>query len=196
MITLKIKYLGSKKYETIKIPTCRELTVNQYIKVKKSIKDGGLNLIDYLCCVLDKEYRQIYQSGIKRADIILESLGMIEDYSKLKTPRSINLLGVNYNLDDIKIESHGQRFTIEETARKYQDEELLCFILSVAIINEPDIDLINQMKEKIMEASYIEILPAAFFLLKNFLNGRSKEQNILKRLAKTMKIQKLRKLRA
>ena len=113
--------------------------------------------------------------GIKR-------IGDIEDYSKLKPKKHI----IGYDVEEIS--TIGQRFIIEENTDNMNNEELMCFILAVAMVNEPNIDAITKVKDTLMNMPYLEVLPTGFFLLKNFVSGKIKERKCFNRFILMIKM--------
>jgi hypothetical protein len=184
MITIKIN--GKKE----KIPTANELTVRQYIKL---VEKEEFNIINYLSACLEKEYKVVFNSKIKGFEYLGKRIGEIEDYTKIKMDDYLILQnGEIHTVSILGISTIGERFMIEENARKLKAEEFLCFILAICIINEKDkmnYGKINDMKEYLMEQPYKKILPVAFFLLQNLKLGNKKGMkffNLLKLLIRTL----------
>jgi len=181
MIELKIN--KEKKY----IPTVRELTVKQYIAFMNSEKQ---DIINYLSVTLGVDYVAAWNLNINNYDVLFARIGEIKDYSKLK-PRKFIL---DYEVEEIS--TIGQRFMIEEQSKAFENEELMCFILAVALIKTPDIGRIIELKNKLMDEPFMEILPTAFFLQKRFVNGKICANFNFKNLIRLMKILVLKNKRA
>lgn len=178
MLTIKIN--GEKT----DIPEMNELTVKQYIEFVKT----NMNLVDYLSVVLNKSFKEAFDLKVSGINKLLARLGELKDYSKLAFPKKLIVDDKYYFTKRIEISTVGQRFMIEENAQNLKDEELFCFILAVAVVANPmDIDEINAMKERILKAKYIDVLPVAFFLASRFLNGRQRGTNYLKMLSQLVK---------
>lgn len=170
--------------QTQKVPTFNELTVKQYIEYTKIFrKKKKFDIIDYLSLVLKQEYKLVYFSKIHNVDGLMNVLGHARDYRKLKPGKQFVIAGDYYNLDNYLIETVGQRFMIQENAKRYKtDEELLCFVLAVSIIREVNLIKIQELKNKIMNEPYVDILPTAFFLSRSLISGLNKGKNIFQRL--------------
>lgn len=170
--------------KTQKVPTFDELTVKQYIEYVKILrKKKKFDIIDYLSLVLKQEYKLVYFSKIHNVEGLMKVIGSSRDYRKIKPGKQFVISGEVYNLDNYLIETVGQRFMIQENAKRFKsDEELLCFVLAVSIIREVNLSKVQELKDKIMDEPYIDILPTAFFLFRNLTNGLSKGRNILRGL--------------
>jgi len=186
MIPLKIK---TDKGATIKktIPSLDELTVEQFIKFENRNKAKN-DLISYLSLILNISYKAAYNLKIPDSEVIKLGLGKWVDYRKIKPPKKMIVDDEVYILSNCDIETLGQRIAIQENIKKYKNEEALVFILSVALVKSPDLKKIVKLKEKLMQLPYREVLPAAFFLLKNLTNGRNFVTRCLQRLGIWMKI--------
>lgn len=170
--------------QTQKVPTFDELTVKQYIEYTKILrKKKKFNIIDYLSLVLKQDYKAVHFSRIHNVEGLMKVIGQARDYRKIKPGKQFVISGDVYNLDNYLIETVGQRFMIQENGKRFkQDEELLCFVLAVSIIREVNLGKVLELKDKIMDEAYIDILPTAFFLFKSLINGLNKDQNILQKL--------------
>ncbi len=185
MITLKIN--GEKK----KIPSANELTVNQYIKL---IEIGKQDLISYLSACLEKDYKLVFNSKIKNIEYIVKRIGNLEDYKKIKVKNYLSLAnGEIYLVSNLGITTIGERFMIEENAKNFKNEELLCFILAICIVeNKMDYGKIKEKKDYLMDQPYKNVLPTAFFLLNNFLIGNIKGIKFLWKLKQLIKMKALK----
>lgn len=171
MITIKIN--GEKR----KIKTMDQLTVHEYIRFIKT----KMSLIDYLSVCLDVEYKEASKMKLKNISWLNTRIGKLKDYTKITTPKKLIIKGKSFFLKNIEISTVGQRFMIEEHIKKLDNEEALCFILSVGIVDDPmNIDVINKMKGRLMNESYLNILPLGFFLARRFLIGKNKGMSFLK----------------
>ena len=168
MINLK---LNNQNYE---IPTYKELTVKQFIELRKR-KDT--NLINYLSVVTGLRFADIWTCKVNRPHDLAIRIGKYMDYTERKPGRRILVDDKTHFLpESMEIETVGQRFTIEENGKNLKDEEYLCFVLAVGLLgNEMDYNKINSLKDKIMNQPYINVLPAGFFLLKNLWIGNDIE---------------------
>ena len=174
---MNIEINGKKE----KIPLIDELTVSQYIKFMKTKRD----IIDYLSIVLNIKYKEAFDLKFKGLKPLLKRLGDIKDYSKIKMPGKLIINNKLYFTRNIEISTIGQRFMIEENAKKLKDEEYLCFVLAVGIVKNPmDIEEINEMKNILMRESYLNVLPTAFFLFSHFMLGKKSAMNYFNRLKK------------
>lgn len=162
--------------EKKQIPTMDELTVRQFTELTK--KD--INIVNYLSVTLGVNYKDAFNTKVKGIDKLLKRLGKLDDYTKL-VPSKVVVDDKLIDIKKIEVSAVGQRFMIEENARKLQNEELLCFILAIGIVDDPmNIEEINELKEKLLNQPYKKILPNAFFLASRFLIGRSSVTNYLK----------------
>lgn len=179
MISIKIN--GEKK----KIPTANELTVSQYSELVKAEKQ---NIISYLSIVLGVEYKTTFFSKINNI-ALLKRIGKVEHYDKLKPKKKIVLSDSSFYYIPNEIETLGQRFMIEENSSKLEEEEYLCFVLAVGLSKDPmNYDSVNSLKEKLMNEPYVNILPTAFFLLKNLSNGKRSVRNFFRELVRLIRI--------
>lgn len=187
MITIEI---NKKK---VQIPTSDQLTVEQYIKFTKT----KMNLINYLSICLGVEYKEAFDLKIKNLDMLTTRIGHVKHYSEIKALDKLVIQDKLYFKKNIEISTVGQRFMIEENAKKLENEELFCFILAVGIVKNPmNINEIRQMKNKLMQEPYINILPIGFFLARRFLIGKKKGINFLAMLRHTIKTKDLTSRRA
>ncbi len=171
MITLKIN--GKK----VKIPVVNELTVKQYSELVRK----ELNIINYLSVVLGKTYKEAFNSKVKGIEKLQKRIGTIQDYTKMPFAKHFIFDDELYETKKIEVSTVGQRFMIEEHASKLENEELLCYILAVGIAENPmDYEEINKLKDKLLQESYIKVLPVAFFLANRFLIGRKSGMNFLR----------------
>jgi hypothetical protein len=173
----------------VKIPSARELTVKQYIAYFKKWEEKMhplKELIIYLSVVLKISKNKTANFKTNNSMQLLKRIGNIEDYTKIK-PNEY-LLG--YKLDAIS--TIGQKLMIEENGSSLKDEELMVFILAVAMVKIPNIDKVNEIKDKMMDMKYLDVLPSAFFLLKNFLKNKKKETKHLNRSIFQTKIMRSR----
>jgi len=171
MITLTI---NKEKKE---VPSMDELTVSQFIELSK--KD--VNIVTYLSVTLGIDYKAAFNLKVKGTKKLLKRLGVLEDYTKISPPKTMIIGEELIIFKDIDLSTVGQRFMIEENARKLKEEELLCFILATGIVDDPmNIDNINELKDKLLKEPYKKILPTAFFLANRFLIGRKGAMNYLK----------------
>jgi len=185
MITIEIKTKGKRKAEKISIKTFKELSVKELIKWLDLQREGvETNIIHYLSIVLGIEYKAAYNLNIKNPDVLIESLGDVVNYETEKPAKKIIIGDCIYDFDDISIFSVGQRHTIEENINQYKNEEMLCYFLACAILGTDSTDAykVKSLKDKILNCNYADVLPAAFFLLKIFLNGNKQETNYLRLL--------------
>lgn len=182
MIPIKINGIKNE------IPTFNELTVEQYIKYRKAIKrKKDFSIIDYLSIVLKTNYKAVYFSKIKKIQFLSETLGQVKDYSKIKPKKEFIINKEIYKLESYSIQTVGQRFMIQENGKKFKDtEEFLCFVLAVCIIKEVNLNKIIELKDLILKEYYIDILPTAFFLLRNLMTGLNKGKNIFQQLKRLM----------
>lgn len=170
--------------EKVSIPTMNELTVKQYIELSK--KD--INIVSYLSVVLGMTYRESFNCKTKGIDKLLKRLGKLEDYTKITPEKKVIVNDELIDILEIEVSTVGQRFMIEESSRNMGNEELLCFILAIGMINDPEaddnpamnFDKITELKDKLMDGPYKKILPNAFFLANRFLIGRNNAMNYLK----------------
>jgi len=181
MIELKI----NKRRELI--PAANELTVNQY---SRFMRLENQDIINYLSIALNVNYKTAFNLKVKNLDKLLARIGTIEDYSKISPKKYI----LDYDVK--KISTVGQRFVIEESGKNYEDEELLCFVLAVALIGEPDINKIEDLKKKLMSMPYIEVLPTAFFLRKKLMIGGKYGKSLLRILSRWIKTRPLKNKQA
>ena len=191
MITISI---NRKKVE---IPTFRELTVNQFMELRERINaktEGEFNLLDYLSMVLEKDLKLMFFSKLKNPEIINKALGKIEDYQKIKSYKFF-YKGKNHDLRDYDI-TLGQRFMIEENAKKKADERLMCFMLAVVLANEMDLKKVNKIYNKILAMPYLDVLPPAFFLANSSVNGKKNAMRYLRKLRNMMKTRSLKNRQA
>lgn len=171
MITLTINK------EKKQIPTMDELTVKQFIKLSKM----EINIVSYLSVTLGVNYKDAFNTKVKGVEKLLKRLGKLEDYTKLPALKTIMIGKDLIALKDIDISTIGQRHTIEQNAKKLKEEELLCYIMAVGMIDDPmDAPKVMKLKNKLMNQPYKKILPAAFFLANRFLTGRKSVMNYLK----------------
>jgi hypothetical protein len=162
--------------EKKRIPTMDELTVKQFTELTK--KD--INIVNYLSVTLGINYKDAFNTKLKGVDKLLKRLGKLEDFTKL-TPNKIVVDDKLIDIKKIDVSTVGQRFMIEENARSLNNEELLCFILAIGVVDDPmNIEEINELKEKLLNEPYKKILPNAFFLASRFLIGRKSVMNYLK----------------
>lgn len=188
---IELKKINGK---TEKIPTARELTVNQYIKLQKR---ESINIVNYLSVVLNINYKKAFDLKITNYNALKSRIGVIQDYQKLTPKSKISLNDGNYFYVPDEIETVGQRWMIEENARKITDEELLVFILAVGLVSDPtDFEKVKATQALLMQQPYIDILPTAFFLQLRFLTGRNNELSFSKRLTFWVRTQILRNKRA
>lgn len=166
------------------IPSMDELTVNQFIELKKR----DLNIISYLSVVCETTFKEVFNTKLKGYKALKKRLGKLEDYTKLPYKKQLIIGDDVINTSEIGLTTVGQRYMIEENGKKLKDEELLCFVLAVAILNDSSsednpvmkIGLINEKKNELMTQPYKNILPTAFFLANRFLIGKSSAMNYLK----------------
>jgi len=175
MIELTIN--GERK----KIPEADKLTTRQYIDILHT--DEG-NILNYLSVVLNVKYKSVYDSQIKGFDKLKRRIGDLKDYRKI-TPKNVLTFddGLYYYTKGLEISTVGQRFTIEENAKNLKNEELIVFILAVALVKDStDVDIVKAMFDKLMKQKYTEVLPQAFFLASRFLTGKNYEINFFAKL--------------
>lgn len=183
---IEIKINGEKKM----IPTASELTAKQYIKVVQmhnELKEKNeLNEISFLICylatALDVSYKKAFFSKLSNYSL-LKRIGDISDYATLNpVKRMVFKNGDFYYMPD-EIETVGQRWVIEKNSSSLKTEEMLCLILAVALARDPmNSDSVNILKKKIMNEPYQDVLPTAFFLLKNLLIGKSSGASFFRKL--------------
>lgn len=162
------------------IPTYKELTVRQLIRLKG--KDN-LNIINYLSSVIDRKFADIAELRVKNPYDLAIRIGKYKDYTKSKYSKVITIPGKKFWTKNLEIETLGQRFMIEENAKNLKDEEYICFVLAVAILGtEMDSSKIIDLKEKIMDEPYLNVLPIGFFLHKSLWIGSILETNNSKML--------------
>ena len=179
MISLKIN--GEKK----QIPAADELTVKQY---SEFVKQDKQDIISYLSVTLGITYKQAFYSKLNNIGL-LKRIGTVKQYDLLKPKKKILLKDGTFYYIPEEITTIGQRFMIEENAAKLEEEEYLCFVLAVGLVNDPmNLDSVNNLKEKLMNESYTEILPTAFFLLRNLSNGKNSVMNFSRELIQSIKI--------
>ena len=172
MIILTIN--GEKK----KVPSLDQLTVSQYIKMSGK---EDISFIDYLSIVFDISYKEAFNIKYKGLDKLINRIGELEDYTKLPVNSQLVIEDEVYNIKDLEISTVGQRFMIEVSAKNLKNEELLCYILAVAILKDcMDSEKIKEFKDKLLNLAYKEILPAAFFLAKRFSIGKRNVLNYMK----------------
>lgn len=173
---IKIKINGQN--ETI--PTADELTVNQYIEF---VKNKETNIIGYLSSVLGITYKESFYSKVSNSTYLKQRIGSINDYTKMLPVNKIIFKDGDYRfLKDLDISTIGERWTIEENGKNLKDEELLCFVLAVLLTKDSmNLEKVNEMKEKLMNEPYKNVLPTAFFLLRRFSIGNDIEESFLKK---------------
>lgn len=187
MITIKIN--GENK----NIPVFDELTVNQFIEANNKLKNDSLNIIEYLSIATDINYKVIFNLNIKENNIntLKNVIGNVKDYTKIKPKKE---LIINKSIYKVKeIETLGQRYLIENNVSNLDDEELFCFILTISLLNKDDLhntdfEIINDLKNQIMNSCYLDILPIAYYISKNFFESQKKKMNIFKRLSNMIRI--------
>lgn len=168
-----------------KIPSMDELTVKQYAKYIRT----DMSLINYLSVCLNINYKKASNIKIKNLDLLGLRLGEIKDYTKVSTPKKLIINDELFFIKNIEISTVGQRFMIEENAKKLKDEELFCFILAIGIVKDPmNIDEVNKMKNKLMKQSYINVLPLGFFLASRFLNGKKSVMSFFNPLKRSIRM--------
>lgn len=188
---IKIKINGKKEL----IPSSNKLTVKQYVELSKKTWVNDIDfLIKYLSIVLKKPEREIEKANSKGTLGLIFRIGKIQDYTELKAKKRIVINDEVYSVgsDNFLI---GERYVIEEAAKQFEDEELMCFILAEKILNINqmlDFEKANKLKDKLMDMPYIEVLPTAFFLQKRLIRGYLREMSFSKRMILLMRMRVLR----
>ena len=158
MIPLKI---NGKKHL---VPTISELSTRQYIDL---VNKGDYNLIDYLAIALGMSPKLTAKLKIKNPAFLESQLyPTFPDYSKFKAKNFFVVNGRRYNLSQNF--TLGQVFEIEENGKNLKDFEMMVFVLAV----NADQDNYNKLLSEIYKKKACEVLPDAFFLLKNLRIGR------------------------
>lgn len=185
MITIKIKIKGKLFPREIQVKTFRELSVKE-LKQWLDLQREGVktDIIHYLSIVRGISYKAAYNLNIKNPENLISVLGEVIDYEKAKPAKKIVVDDTLYNVDDISIFTVGQRNTIEENIKGYENEEMLCYILAVAMLGYDSTDAlkVKDLKDKLLDCAYVDVLPTAFFLLKILWNGKNSGIYFLKKL--------------
>ena len=188
MIPLKIKKKskGSANNKTIKVPTFDELTVKQLInvtkkQVEKEKKKDPFTIVDYISTVTGKPYKDVYLTKIQGPDVIMQAIGSAKNIEKEKPKKELVIDDNLINVKELSIDTFGQRTMIELNGQSMNTFELYCFILAVGIVEEDNINQVNKLKDNLMNMNYLDILPSAFFLLKNSKIGKKRGRGFLKR---------------
>lgn len=181
MIKLKV----NKK--TVLVPCADELTAGQYLEFIKT----DMSIISYLSVVLGVEYKEAHNLNIKGFERFVQRIGQIKDYTKFK-PKDFVFKDSTIKIKDLSISTVGQRFMIEESGKNYKDDELLLYILSVAI-NKGSMNsqVLLDTYNDLLNLPYKDVLTAGFFLARRFLIGKKNVMNYLKVL-KLLMVMKLK----
>ena len=156
------------------VPTISELSTGKFLKL---LDMNEFNFIDYLSVVLDMSKKVASNLKIKNLPFLYDQLyGTIPDYELSRPQKRLVIDKKNYNLnDDFTI---GQRITIEEVGRGKTENELIILILAVAC----DSENYEKLIPKILESPAKNVMPEAFFLLRNLSSGRSYARNFIRML--------------
>ncbi|RLD69233.1 MAG: hypothetical protein DRI95_00645 [Bacteroidetes bacterium] len=184
---MKIR-LNNKKFE---IPTAENLTVGQYIELSKFDK---LNVANYLAVVTGRRVLEIATLKMKDKNLrrLLNYIGNISDFKELqnlgKSAKTFIFDNKVYT-KSFDWQTVGVRLMLEKKAEQTNEVlELATYLLAILISKNFDADKIEKNYIKLLEYSYIDILPFAIFFFKKLNRGYSKELPLLQRLRKIIRM--------
>ena len=166
MVTIKINN------DKVNVKTFDELNVLEYIQVVTQLRDNTMDIVKYLSIVLKTHYKTAWNMEIHNPEVLMQAIGEPKEYNKLPVIKNLEIDGRYYRTDSLSILTVGQRLMIEEFGKQYKDERLLCYIIAVGIVKEPDSGKINKIFNKLLTMPYTVVLPIGFFLLKSSMNGK------------------------
>lgn len=183
MITIRING------ETTKIKTFDELSVSDYITFRKMEEDEGkIDLLKYLSVVLDTAFEDVLEFKVNNIEIINNALGELKDYRKHSVPKELFVSGEIFILKGKKIQTLGHRFFMTEYEKqKPEFEDYLCYMVALLMADELNADKILNLKNKLLNLNYLDVLSTGNFFLDNFLSGLKLERNVWKRLILALK---------
>ena len=171
MIPIKI---GTKKH---KIKTIDELNTAEFIELGKIEKPDILKYVSWQTGVTnDKAFFAVISPVVEKA------IGQIPDITKLPFSKKFDKKKI--------IDTVGQRHQIESS--KITGYELLVLCLAVAQGRTNNATEINELVQKYMKMSFIDVLPSGFFFFKNFSSGKKKGIRLLLWQAVLTKIRSLK----
>lgn len=160
------------------IKSANELTTKEFIDFMKTKNPDKIKLIGFQT---GRKYDVIFKTKISKN--VLMMIGEIPDIEKLKPPKTI----LGYHINRFGIETVGQRFQLETSG--YKGYELLLFVVAVALTNDPDLDKVNMMKERLLNEPFIQVMGAGNFFFRNLMNGRNSGLNSLRNTLLSIRMQ-------
>ena len=149
--------INEKKYM---IKSCDELTTKEFFEINKI---ENLDLLKYISWATKEDYSKVFHARISES--VIKQIGSLKD--DLPLPKKVIGIPVEINI----IDTIGQRFMIETSNKKESD--LLIFVCAVALSKSEDYTVIEQYENRLLNALYTEVIPAAQFFFIHLQNGRN-----------------------